>query len=395
MNAAPAQRYAELDFFRGLVLLVIVVDHIGGSMLSRVTLHAYALCDAAEVFVFLGGFATAIAYNSLAARHTEAAARQRFIKRAFEIYRAFLFTAGLMLFITAVLNAFEIDAPNMPINDLDGLMHAPLAALRDILLLRRQPYLASVLPMYTFFALLVPLALPIARSRGWWLLVAASAATWLGAREIAAYLPTVDGVPWDFNPFAWQFLFVLGIVARCQPIYPVLAKRPVGWFATAAALAVVAAGAYYRLRIEPFRPIRRSSRISARCGSRTSSRSRGSPRSSSISAGCTGSRGPCRGSARSAGRACCASSPGQASRCSSIRCCTRRRTAIWTCGSASSPTRPRSACCTSSRSSTRRSSRGRPTSSGKRGCCGRSGLSDCRCAARNAENPRTAVIRCC
>ncbi|EGC99672.1 OpgC protein, partial [Burkholderia sp. TJI49] len=137
---ARAGRYAELDFFRGLVLLVIVVDHIGGSILSRVTLHAYALCDAAEVFVFLGGFATAIAYNSLAERHDEAAARQRFIRRAFEIYRAFLVTAGLMLLITAVLNAFAIDGPNMPTNDLDGLLQKPLAALRDILLFRRQPY---------------------------------------------------------------------------------------------------------------------------------------------------------------------------------------------------------------------------------------------------------------
>src|SRR5690349_13391605 len=71
-------RLIELDFFRGLVLVFIVVDHIGGSILSRATLHAYALCDAAEVFVFLGGFATATAYASLAKRHTEADARNRF-----------------------------------------------------------------------------------------------------------------------------------------------------------------------------------------------------------------------------------------------------------------------------------------------------------------------------
>ena len=58
-------RLVELDFFRGLVLLVILVDHIGGSMLSRITLHAFALNDAAEVFVFLGGFATATAYGSM------------------------------------------------------------------------------------------------------------------------------------------------------------------------------------------------------------------------------------------------------------------------------------------------------------------------------------------
>jgi hypothetical protein len=244
-------RYAELDFFRGLVLLVIVVDHIGGSILSRVTLHAYALCDAAEVFVFLGGFATAIAYNTLAERHTEAAARQRFVRRAFEIYRAFLVTAGLMLLITAALSAYAIDAPNMPTNDLDGLIHQPLAALRDILLFRRQPYLASVLPMYAFFALLVPLALPLARSRPW-LLFVSSLLLWALAPHVARYLQTVDGVPWDFNPFAWQFLFVLGAIARCRPVYQTLAPKPQGWLVTAAAVAIVAAGAYYRLHIEPF-----------------------------------------------------------------------------------------------------------------------------------------------
>ena len=82
-------RLIELDFFRGLVLLIIVVDHIGGSILSRVTLHAYALCDAAEVFVFLGGFATATAYAALAERRNEATARSRFLRRSLEIYRAF------------------------------------------------------------------------------------------------------------------------------------------------------------------------------------------------------------------------------------------------------------------------------------------------------------------
>ena len=249
-RTGPGRPLRRLDFFRGLVLLVIVVDHIGGSILSRVTLHAYALCDAAEVFVFLGGFATAIAYNSLAERHDEAAARQRFIRRAFEIYRAFLVTAGLMLLITAALNAFAIDGPNMPTNDLDGLLHKPLAALRDILLFRRQPYLASVLPMYAFFALLVPLTLPLARTQPWLLLAFSGSQVRRAARR--ALLPTVEGAPWDFNPFAWQFLFVLGVIARCQPVYQTLAPKPQGWLLTAAALAIVAAGAYYRLRIEPF-----------------------------------------------------------------------------------------------------------------------------------------------
>ncbi|WP_345814626.1 OpgC domain-containing protein [Paraburkholderia sp. PREW-6R] len=242
-------RLIELDFFRGLVLLIIVVDHIGGSILSRVTLHAYALCDAAEVFVFLGGFATATAYAALAERRSEATARNRFLRRSLEIYRAFLVTAGLMLLVSAVLTAFSIDAPNLATTDLDDLMDAPLAALRDILLFRRQPYLASVLPMYAFFALLAPMVLPLARSKPW-LLLAGSVALWAGAPAVDAYLPAAPDMHWDFNPFAWQLLFVIGVLARCQRVYQRVSAHRLGWIVSALAFAVVAAAAYYKLFIE-------------------------------------------------------------------------------------------------------------------------------------------------
>jgi hypothetical protein len=242
-------RLLELDFFRGLVLLIIVVDHIGGSILSRVTLHAYALCDAAEVFVFLGGFATATAYAALAERRNEATARSRFLRRSLEIYRAFLITAGLMLLVSAVLSAFSIDGPNLATTDLDDLMDTPVAALRDILLFRRQPYLASVLPMYAFFALLVPMILPLARSKPW-LLLAGSVALWAGAPAIDAYLPAAPDMHWDFNPFAWQLLFVLGVLARCQPVYQRISAHRLGWLVSVLAFAVVAAAAYYKLFIE-------------------------------------------------------------------------------------------------------------------------------------------------
>ncbi|WP_228876412.1 OpgC domain-containing protein [Paraburkholderia saeva] len=242
-------RFIELDFFRGLVLVIIVVDHIGGSILSRFTLHAWALCDAAEVFVFLGGFATATAYAALAERRTDAIARNRFLKRSLEIYRAFLVTAGLMLLVSAVMLAFSVDAPNLPTNDLDELIDAPLASLGDILLLRRQPYLASVLPMYTFFALMVPVALPLARSKPW-LLLAGSVALWAAAPHLAGWLPGAEDTPWDFNPLAWQLMFVLGVIARCQPVYPRITAHRMGWLVTLLAAGVVAAAAYYRLAIE-------------------------------------------------------------------------------------------------------------------------------------------------
>ena len=244
------QRLVELDFFRGLVLLVIVVDHIGGSMLSRVTLHAFALNDAAEVFVFLGGFATATAYVSMAARRSESAARIRFFRRAFEIYRAFVVTAALMLLTSFVLRPFFGSAPNLATADLDSFLAAPFTALADVLLLRRQPYLSSVLPMYAFFALAVPLVLPLARSKPW-LLLGASIALWAVAAPVAEYLPSADDLLWDFNPAAWQLMFVLGVLASCQPVYQRVSSHRFGWVVSIAALAIVAGMAYYKLLVLP------------------------------------------------------------------------------------------------------------------------------------------------
>jgi hypothetical protein len=244
-------RLVELDFLRGLVLLVIVVDHIGGSIASRFTLHTYAFCDAAEVFVFLGGFATATAYLSLAERHTEAAARERFLRRALEIYRAFLVTAGLMLVISAACVALGLDAaPNLTYADLDSFAEAPLQTLLDIVLLRRQPYLASVLPMYVFFALAVPLVLPLARKAPW-LLAGLSVALWAGAPHLTPYLPVADDARWDFNPFAWQLMFVLGVLARCQPVYRRVSASRIARLASAAALGTVAVLACAKLAGTP------------------------------------------------------------------------------------------------------------------------------------------------
>ncbi|CAB3789278.1 hypothetical protein LMG27177_02627 [Paraburkholderia fynbosensis] len=73
-EASPARgRSIEVDFFCGVVLIVIVLDHIPGSTLTHLMLHVYALCDSAEVFVFVGGYASAAgvaagALLSLAAR---------------------------------------------------------------------------------------------------------------------------------------------------------------------------------------------------------------------------------------------------------------------------------------------------------------------------------------
>lgn len=233
-----SQRLPELDFFRGIALLVIVVDHVGGSILSRFTLHTYAFNDAAEVFVFLGGYATATAYASLAARHGVRAARQRFVQRAGMLYRAFLLTAVLMLVLSAALGALRLDAPNLASADLQDFFDAPLRTVIDVASFQRQPYLASILPMYVAFALATPIVVPLAQRAPWRVLMG-STAMWGVASLAARWLPSADQTPWDFNPLAWQLMFVLGVLVRCQPIYQRVQTWRAAKAVSVAALALV------------------------------------------------------------------------------------------------------------------------------------------------------------
>ncbi|RQR45050.1 MULTISPECIES: OpgC domain-containing protein [unclassified Burkholderia] len=246
MPPTRSARLIEVDFFRGIVLLMIVVDHIGASVLSRVTLHAFALCDAAEVFVFLGGFATASAYGAIADRHGARAAQRRFVRRAMQIYRAFLATSTLMLVVSAVLDHYGIDTPNLALDDVSVMLASPLTGLAELLTFQRQPYLASVLPMYVLFALASPVIVPFAR-RHPWLLVAFGATSWLAAGWLGPELLDTDAFRWNFNPFAWQLMFVAGVLARCQPFYRYVALGRWSAAATGVACAIVLGCASYKL----------------------------------------------------------------------------------------------------------------------------------------------------
>jgi hypothetical protein len=108
------------------------------------------------------------------------------------------------------------------------------------MLLRRQPYLSSVLPMYVIFALCVPFAVPLAR-RSSLMALGLSLLIWALARPLAALFSIDDVADWAFNPFAWQLMFVLGILCRVQPISERFhATRTARWFTRIAVVAVLA-----------------------------------------------------------------------------------------------------------------------------------------------------------
>ncbi|CAB3752994.1 OpgC domain-containing protein [Paraburkholderia humisilvae] len=241
-------RSIEVDFFRGVVLIVIALDHIPGSVLSHLMLHTYALCDSAEVFVCLGGYASAAAYDAVLAKRGTQAVRNRFFKRSFEIYRAYLLTALLTLVSGAVLALFHLNRPMVDMTGWPAFSATPLREAFDIAVLRRQPYLSSVLPMYVLFPLVVPWIVPLAR-RSAGAALALSVVVWLAARPLATLLRIDDVGDWAFNPFAWQLMFVLGILCRVRPVSDGFLATRAGRWLTRIALAAALAFAVVKLFI--------------------------------------------------------------------------------------------------------------------------------------------------
>ena len=54
--STPHVRDLRLDFFRGLALLFIFLDHIPDNVASWVTIPNYGFSDATEIFIFISGY---------------------------------------------------------------------------------------------------------------------------------------------------------------------------------------------------------------------------------------------------------------------------------------------------------------------------------------------------
>lgn len=245
MNEA-AKRSIEIDFFRGFALIAIALDHIPSSVLSHAMLHTFAYCDSAEVFVFVSGYVCAASWLALAARKGEGAANRRFWRRGREIYAAYLCTAALMLLSGAAAVLLRVDSPLVGESGFLRFSAHPFTTLANIAVFRDQPYLAGVLPMYIVLVLALPTAMPFAR-RSPDVVLFGSFGLWLGGCWLASWLPVAPGSVWPFNPFAWQAMFVLGLLCRLYPVTRAFQVSLQGRALTLLAFAIVVTFAVVRL----------------------------------------------------------------------------------------------------------------------------------------------------
>lgn len=203
-------RDLRLDFFRGLSLFFIFVDHIPDNTLSYFTVPLIAFNDAAEVFIFISGYTAALVYGGTLLRHGFVFSAAHILRRVWQLYVAHIF---LFVIYTAEVSYSVLTFSNPLFYDesrVGDFLAEPHIAVIKTLFLQFQPTFLDILPLYIVLLASFPLVLALL-SRHNLLALIPSAALYVGAQRFDLALTAYpEDHLWFFNPFAWQFLFVIG-----------------------------------------------------------------------------------------------------------------------------------------------------------------------------------------
>jgi hypothetical protein len=201
-------RDLRVDFFRGLALFCIFLDHIPHDALGRFTVRNMALNDATEIFILLAGYAASLVYGRKMDRAGAVSAAGDMLKRSWTLYIAHIFLFVVFVAEVAAASRLFMRPRYLGMIGLQHLIVAPLQAFEDAVKLSYQPSFLNVLPLYVVIMSGVALFLPLLR----WprLLLALSFGLYVAARVLGWNLTTSSGHGWFFNPLTWQLLFVLG-----------------------------------------------------------------------------------------------------------------------------------------------------------------------------------------
>jgi hypothetical protein len=198
-------RDLRLDACRGIALWFIFLNHVPNNIGSWLTLNHYGFSDTTELFMFVSGVTCALAYGRVRQQDGWFAVFSHTIRRSFEIYAAFLIlTVACAVMVYLLGDGQFADDTNTRV-----LLEHPGPALFRAAILQYRPVNSDVLPCFVLFHLLFAPML--------WMVLKLPKVTFFaslllyGLVQLFGWnLPQWPRNEWFFNPFAWQFLVVLG-----------------------------------------------------------------------------------------------------------------------------------------------------------------------------------------
>lgn len=223
-SAQAGQRIRDprLDFFRGIVMFIILIAHTPGNWLTLWIPARFGFSDATEVFVFCSGMASAIAFGAVFRDQGLLMGAARVAFRCWQVYWAhialFFAIAGTMVFLNGT-GVFERDYVGQL--NLYPFFKRPEENLLGLLTLTYVPNYFDILPMYLVVLAMMPLVVACHRAHPA-LAAALVIGVWFGAQIDALALPAEpwSARAWFFNPFGWQLVFFTGFALMAGWIPP-------------------------------------------------------------------------------------------------------------------------------------------------------------------------------
>ncbi len=203
----------EIDFWRGLALVTIFIDHVPGIVFENYTLRAVAVSDAAEIFLFLAGWSMRLLVSSRQVRELDGLhLALRLESRAFTIFAAQIVITEIALAITAAGSIYLENPLILEWNNAAAVFQDPVEAHLGLVLLSHQLGYFDILPLYVVLMAGAPIVALCDRYEPR-LVLPLSLSLYAVTLVWGINLPTwpVEG-RWYFNPMAWQLNFVLGFV---------------------------------------------------------------------------------------------------------------------------------------------------------------------------------------
>jgi hypothetical protein len=209
IHLPPQGRDYRLDILRGVANWAIFLDHIPNNAVNWCTARNYGFSDAAELFIFISGYTVAFVYGRMMIGRGYVVASTRIGKRAWQIYVAHLVLFVMYISEIGYLAKRYGDAELLNQFNVAGFMKDPAETLYQGLILAFKPVNMDVLPLYIVLMLVFPSVL-WALLRRPNLTLFGSFVLYLAARQYGWNLAAYPVGSWYFNPFTWQFLFVIG-----------------------------------------------------------------------------------------------------------------------------------------------------------------------------------------
>jgi len=234
-----SQRDLRIDVFRGLALVMIFINHVPGTVYENFTSRNFGPSDAAEGFVLMSGVAAGLAYSPMFRNPPWWPGTARVWARTWTLYLVHLMMTAWALAIAAGAALWLGTTYAIHANQVQVFLREPLGFLVGIPLLTHQLGYVNILPMYAVILIFTPAMLWLAL-RAPAVLAALSALLWLLTGLFEWNMPAFPNPGgWYFNPFAWQVVFVVGLltgVALRQGKRLVPVRRWMQWVAGAVLL---------------------------------------------------------------------------------------------------------------------------------------------------------------